>query len=116
MEMEFLMGKDFAQNNYQKVKGEIMARNPELIIAMTMGEKGAMIFSDGECHHIPTEKCEAVVDTTGAGDSFAAGFLYGISNGFSAEEAAMLGNVVAGGVIGKIGARLTQEELMELVN
>ncbi|MFT6105884.1 MAG: sugar/nucleoside kinase (ribokinase family) [Rickettsiales bacterium] len=116
VEMEFLIGKDFAQNDYQKVKCEIMARNPEIIIAMTMGERGVMIFSGEDLHNIPTEKCEKVVDTTGAGDSFAAGFLYGISNGFSAQEAAMLGNVIAGGVISKVGARLNQEELLKLVN
>ncbi|MFT6077262.1 MAG: sugar/nucleoside kinase (ribokinase family) [Rickettsiales bacterium] len=114
--MKFLIGKDFAQNDYQKVKYEIMSRNSEITIVMTMGEKGAMIFSEGECHHVPTEKCEKVVDTTGAGDSFAAGFLYGIINGFSAKEAATLGNVVANGVILKIGARLTQEELVKLIN
>jgi sugar/nucleoside kinase (ribokinase family) len=116
MEMEFLIGKDFADNDYQKVKNEIMMRNLEMTVVMTMGEKGAMVFSDGEAYHIPAEKCEKVVDATGAGDSFAAGFLYGISNGFNVSEAAMLGNVLAGGVIEKIGARLTQEKLLELMN
>ena len=47
----------------------------------------------------------AVVDTTGAGDLFAAGFLYGITNGLTPEESARLGGVCAAEVISHVGAR-----------
>jgi len=46
-----------------------------------------------------------VVDTTGAGDLFAAGFLYGITNGLQPEDAARLGGVCAAEVISHVGAR-----------
>ncbi|MES2677946.1 MAG: adenosine kinase [Pseudomonadota bacterium] len=114
-EMSVLVGSDFAANNYQKVKEVITHRHPKLVVAMTMGEKGAMIFRNDKSHHIATQKVEKVIDTTGAGDAFAAGFLYGIDNGLSLQEAAALGNLLAGGVIVQIGARLEKEKLLELV-
>ena len=115
VEMSVLIGQDFAANDYQKVKETISHHNPHLVVAMTMGEKGAMIFRGEKSHLIPTAKVEKLVDATGAGDSFAAGFLYGIDNGLSLQESAAFGNVLAGGVIIQIGARLNQEKLLELI-
>ena len=54
------------------------------------------------CQPAPVDR---VVDTTGAGDLFAAGFLYGITNGLAPEEAARLGGVCAAEVISHVGAR-----------
>ena len=54
---------------------------------------------------IPAAPVDRVVDTTGAGDLFAAGFLYGITNGLSPEESARLGGVCAAEVISHVGAR-----------
>ena len=51
---------------------------------------------------VPVEK---VLDTTGAGDLFAAGFLYGMTNGLEPEESARLGGVCAAEVIAHVGAR-----------
>ena len=48
----------------------------------------------------------AVVDTTGAGDSFAAGFLYGLSKNFTFEKCAAFGNVIAGEVLKFYGPRV----------
>ncbi|MCB1258827.1 MAG: adenosine kinase, partial [Acidimicrobiales bacterium] len=48
---------------------------------------------------------DAVVDTTGAGDLYAAGFLYGFTNDFGLETAGRLGALAAGEVIGHLGAR-----------
>ena len=116
IEMSVLVGKDFADNNYQKVKDTINHFSPNLIIAMTAGEKGSVVF-DGtkNIYHIPTTKIDKVVDTTGAGDAFAAGFLYAIDNDLELEEAAMLGNILAGGVIQQFGARLEKEKILELI-
>jgi adenosine kinase len=50
---------------------------------MTRGEAGALITVDGEEHEIPPARPEKVVDPTGAGDAFRAGFVMGMSRGFS---------------------------------
>ena len=59
------------------------------------------------------------VDTTGAGDLYAAGFLYGFSNGFSLDKCGMFGSILAGKVIEIVGARMPQQkwaEAKDLVN
>ena len=59
------------------------------------------------------------VDTTGAGDLYAAGFLYGFSNGFSLDKCGLFGSILAGKVIEVIGARMPEEkwaEARKLVN
>lgn len=59
------------------------------------------------------------VDTTGAGDLYAAGFLYGLSNGFGLDKCGMFGSILAGKVIEIVGARMNQQkwaEAKELVN
>ncbi|MFT6331856.1 MAG: sugar/nucleoside kinase (ribokinase family) [Lentimonas sp.] len=116
VEIEVLIGKDFAENNFQKVKDVLGYRNPNLILAITRGEKGSIIFKGNEFFEVPTQKVEKIVDTTGAGDSFAAGFLYGIINEMELPEAAMVGNILGTGVINDIGARLSKEKLTELIS
>lgn len=53
------------------------------------------------------------VDTTGAGDLYAAGFLYGYSNGFTLDKCGLFGSILAGKVIEVIGARMSQEKWKE---
>jgi sugar/nucleoside kinase (ribokinase family) len=54
---------------------------------------------------VPAATVDKVVDTTGAGDLFAAGFLYGMTNGLEPEESAKLGSLCAAEVIAHVGAR-----------
>ncbi|CAI9120910.1 adenosine kinase [Brytella acorum] len=74
------------------------------IAAVTRSEKGAVVMIDGVRHDVPTGPVQ-VVDTTGAGDAFAAGFLAAMTRGLGLTECAALGNRAAGRVIGQIGAR-----------
>ncbi len=115
LEMKVLIGEDFANDDYKKVKEVFARHNPNLLIAMTASDKGSIVFKDQKSYHIPTTKVEKVIDTTGAGDAFAAGFLYGIDNDLTFQESAALGNVFAGGVITQVGARLGREQLLELI-
>lgn len=75
------------------------------IAAVTMSEKGSVVVTPNERHNVPTESVANLVDTTGAGDLFAAGFLYGIAKGWALEECAKLGNKTAGRIIQQLGAR-----------
>jgi len=74
------------------------------IAALTRSEKGSLVLSKNETVEVAAFPVE-VVDTTGAGDLYAAGFLFGYTNGRSLEECAKLGGLAAAEVISQLGAR-----------
>jgi sugar/nucleoside kinase (ribokinase family) len=74
------------------------------LAVLTRSEKGSVIVSKGETIAIPIEPV-TVVDTTGAGDMYAAGFLFALARGYDLEKAGRLGSFAAGEIIGHIGAR-----------
>jgi len=75
------------------------------LAAVTMSEDGAMILRGAERIHVPATVIGELVDTTGAGDLFASGFLYGYTQGRSLEACGKLGCLAAGIVIQQIGPR-----------
>lgn len=82
------------------------------ITACTVGEKGAYVLQGEDEFYAPAEKTH-VVDVTGAGDLFAAGFLYGLAHERDLVHCAQLGNIAAAEVISHIGAR-PEANLLEL--
>ena len=81
------------------------ARRAEVpVTACTVGPGGAHVLAGETRLHVPADKVE-VVDATGAGDLFAAGFLHGIASGRDWETCARMGNLAAGEVISHLGAR-----------
>ncbi|AQS87556.1 sugar kinase [Neoasaia chiangmaiensis NBRC 101099] len=74
------------------------------LVAVTRGAQGAVVLADGKRHDVPTDTV-TVVDTTGAGDAFAAGFLAGLTKERDLAYCAALGNRAAGAIITQIGAR-----------
>ncbi|MDP1736769.1 MAG: adenosine kinase [Caulobacter sp.] len=75
------------------------------ICAITRGEAGSMVFAGGTSHVIPAYPVEKVVDTTGAGDQYAAGFLLGLARGRSMDVCGRLGALAAAEVISHYGPR-----------
>ncbi|MGV2106258.1 adenosine kinase [Agrobacterium vitis] len=75
------------------------------LAAVTMSEEGAMIIRGSERIHVPATTIAELVDTTGAGDLFASGFLYGYTQGRTLEECGKLGCLAAGLVIQQMGPR-----------
>jgi sugar/nucleoside kinase (ribokinase family) len=75
------------------------------LVALTRGVKGSVILSDGADIAVPVEAVAHVVDTTGAGDLYAGGFLYGIAKGLPLDVAGRLGSMAAAEVISHVGAR-----------
>lgn len=73
--------------------------------AVTLGSEGSVAISGNETYHVPACNIRELVDTTGAGDLYAAGFLYGMSNEMSLEKCALIGNFCAAEVIQHIGPR-----------
>jgi sugar/nucleoside kinase (ribokinase family) len=76
------------------------------IACLTRSEKGSTIItSGGERIHVDAAPVERVVDTTGAGDLYAAGFLHGFTRGLGLEVCARMGSIAAAEVISHMGAR-----------
>ena len=77
------------------------------LVFMTCGDDGAMVYDSGSItkvkgHAVP------VVDTTGAGDAFAAGALFGLTQGMSPVDAARLGSFTSARIVTQLGPRLTE--------
>jgi sugar/nucleoside kinase (ribokinase family) len=72
---------------------------------LTRSEEGSVIVASGETIEIAAEPVPEVIDVTGAGDLYAAGFLYGLTRGAPLEACGHLGSLAAAEVIGHIGAR-----------
>ena len=99
IELELLTG----EIDYRKGANVIIGKGIK-IVAVKLGSEGCYVTDGQERHLISPFKVE-VVDTTGAGDAFCAGFLYGLVNNRSLFECGRLGNFVASRCIMKMGAR-----------
>ncbi|MGZ3403357.1 MAG: adenosine kinase [Phenylobacterium sp.] len=75
------------------------------IAAVTRGEKGSVIIDHGERLTVDAVPVEKVVDTTGAGDQYAAGFMFGLSRGRSLQQCGQLASLAAAEVISHYGPR-----------
>jgi sugar/nucleoside kinase (ribokinase family) len=81
------------------VKGEVE------IAIITCGAKGSLVINQGEVIEVAAHPVEHVIDTTGAGDLYAAGFLFGFTHGRSLESCGRLGSIAASAVLGHTGPR-----------
>jgi sugar/nucleoside kinase (ribokinase family) len=75
------------------------------IAALTRSAKGCVIVEEGQVHEVPAAPVSRVIDTTGAGDQFAAGFLYGMTHSKGLADCGRLGALAAAEVISHYGAR-----------
>ncbi|MBX9924775.1 MAG: adenosine kinase, partial [Hyphomicrobiaceae bacterium] len=75
------------------------------LAVLTRSADGCVVVNGGMAQAVPAQRVETVVDTTGAGDLFAAGFLYGVARGLPHETSARIGAMAAAEVISHIGAR-----------
>lgn len=75
------------------------------VIAITRSEKGSVIIAGEKVIQVPAEPVNHVVDTTGAGDQYAAGFLYGYTKGMPLDVCGRLASMAAAEVISHLGPR-----------
>ena len=75
------------------------------LAAVTRGADGAVVVEAAGLRAVPAFPVPTVVDSTGAGDLFAAGFLFGLARGQDAADCARLGTLAAAEIIGHVGAR-----------
>jgi len=75
------------------------------VLAVTLGPEGSIVTQNGTSIKVPAHPAPIVVDTTGAGDLYVAGFLYGLSHDMDPVDCARLGSLAAAEVISHFGAR-----------
>ena len=97
-ELKLLTGKDYERGS------EILLKEGVRIVAVKLGARGCYV-TDGEESHLVEPFKVKIVDSTGAGDAFCAGFLYGIINNKTLRECGVLGNFVASRTLTEMGAR-----------
>jgi len=81
------------------------AKSLDILTAITLSEKGSLIVQNNEVIEIDPEKVDKVIDTTGAGDLYAAGFLYGCAKNKSFRECGRYASIAAAEIISHYGAR-----------
>ncbi|NCF24084.1 MAG: adenosine kinase [Gammaproteobacteria bacterium] len=99
-EINVLMGTDSFDETLDAIG------NFDNLFVMTRSEHGSVIFHRGELHVQQATPVEKVIDTTGAGDAYCAGFLYGWVHDRSLAECARAGTLCATAVIQQVGARI----------
>jgi sugar/nucleoside kinase (ribokinase family) len=75
------------------------------IAVLTRSAAGSVIVANQEVHEVDAHHVDSVIDVTGAGDLYAAGFLFGFTRGLDLRHCARLGSLAAAEVISHIGAR-----------
>ena len=108
VEIKSLYQVESFETALQKVRGNCD------IAAITRGENGSVIVSGNEVQVIDAKKVDQALDTTGAGDAYAAGFLYGYTQGKNLKSCARLGSALAAEIVSQYGAR-PEAELAKLV-
>lgn len=98
-EIEALAGVAHLESAVEAIRGKVET------LVVTCSEDGALATRGGERVNVPAKPIERLVDTTGAGDLFAAGFLFGEARGLGLERSLRLGAIAAAEVIQHYGAR-----------
>ena len=80
-------------------------KSPALGRAWQLDWQGAVVLGGGHAYEVPGERVAKVVDTTGAGDLFAAGFLFGHARGWAVGDCLTMGAICAAEIISHYGAR-----------
>jgi ribokinase len=108
-ELELLTGmKDYREG------AEAMLKRGVKVVAVKLGNRGCYVTDGRRSHDVEAFKVD-VISTTGAGDAFCAGFLYGLIKDKRLEECGRIGNFVASRCITKMGARVGLPSLNDLI-
>ena len=101
----------YKANSFEEAADQVRGRCK--VVALTRSEEGSVILNGSGTHRIEPYKLGPLVDTTGAGDLYAAGFLVGYTQGQSIEACGRLGSLCAGQVVTQLGPR-PQADLRQL--
>ncbi len=106
------IGALFPEKSLEEIIAHVQGKAQMIII--TRGEHGSIIVTPQERVEVKAQLVSKVVDTTGAGDLYAAGFLYGVVKNLPLMECGNLGSACAAAIIQQLGAR-SQKPLKALI-
>ena len=93
----------FQENDLQRCQ-EFISSICELVI-ITLGSKGSLVINRGKSEKIKPKLLGKIIDTTGAGDLYAGGFIHGLINNCSLKKCGEIGSLCAGHIITQLGSR-----------
>ena len=93
----------FKENNLQNCK-EYISSICELVI-ITLGSKGSLVINKGESEEVKPKLLGNIIDTTGAGDLYAGGFIHGLIKNYALKKCGEMGSICAGHIITQLGSR-----------
>ena len=85
------------------------------LVVVTIGSKGSLVINKNKIEEIMSINKGKVIDTTGAGDIYAGGFIHGLINNYSLKKCGELGSICAGHIITQLGSR-SDIDLKQLIN
>jgi hypothetical protein len=104
--------QSLAQTSAEEAIG-VLTRDTRLkTLIVKLGSKGSLVWHEGELHRIEATPVKAV-DTTGAGDAYAGGYLYGLTQGWSAKRSAELATRVAALTVSQLGAVVRDDDALQ---
>ena len=102
----------FQKDNLIKCQGDITSLCD--LVVVTLGSNGSLIINKNDVVEIKSNPNGKVIDTTGAGDIYAGGFIHGLINNYSLEKCGNIGSICAGQIITQLGSR-SNTDLKELI-
>ena len=92
------------QENNLEICKKYISSICELVI-ITLGSKGSLVIKNGESEQVKPKILGKIIDTTGAGDLYAGGFIHGLINNYSLKKCGEIGSICAGHIITQLGSR-----------
>jgi sugar/nucleoside kinase (ribokinase family) len=94
-----------------RIVGKLRAWGASGVVGVKLGAQGCYVDHDGEAHLLPAKRVRRVVDATGAGDAFVAGFLAATLRGYEPFAAARIANAIAASCVSAVGASTAIKQL-----
>ncbi|MEQ9715558.1 MAG: carbohydrate kinase family protein [Candidatus Asgardarchaeia archaeon] len=111
VEFKAFVGSEPTEDLVHKIAKEL-----NIILSVQLGDRGSFVSNGEKTYHIPSFKIKNILDTTAAGDAYAAGFIFGLLNKLEVKDCAFLGHAVAALKIQKIGTQKAMPYLNDLKN
>ena len=85
------------------------------MVIITLGSRGSLVINKGESEEVKPKLLGKIIDTTGAGDLYAGGFIHGLIKNYDLKKCGEIGSICAGHIITQLGSR-SDVDLQKLID